>query len=314
MIKKLTSQIGDIFQYKNDFPIVLRQNKQKILLGFVAVLMIAITIFFANVTQDLNQPSFLFLMSNVIFYFIYLSHVISHERIILSKSRIKYPLILGILPSFWSVIGPYIIANTIFVLLLSNFFSFLVIIIQIILMMILILSSVLVYSLQYISFYRFMKSSVNISILLYLLPTLFEGLYFSIAYVFSLTIVIVLDLMRYSFNHIQPSHPLYYTYIKIISYPIFWMTMGVAVLYGITMRYEIQNHAIIPTNPVIVVPNIKETITIDLVDAHTLTELPEGRIFARGLYASAILDSDYQIIHEYEGSFLHKTSRSLYFD
>lgn len=303
MIKKISSQIRDIFQYKEEHPVVLYHGKQTIMLGFVAILMMAITMLIAFLFDDLNRPDFLFLMTNGIGILIYLTYLISNERVILSTSRIRYPLILGILPNVWSTLGPYVMATTFIAIYFNHLFGILVILVQILLMTALVISSVLMNSLKYVSFYRFFKSSVVMTMLLYLFPTFFEGLYFSIAYAIAMSFIVLISMVRYAWNAMRPSHPLYDTYVKFISFPVFGLLMYLAFLYSINMN-SIQYHHIFPASPVLNAPNIEKRLSLTIEGAHTLVELPDGRIFARGTNVAAILDQDFSILYQFQGSFV----------
>jgi hypothetical protein len=302
-MKKYTSQIRDIFTLKTKYPIVINTKKEQFHLIFMAFGMMLITILFGFLTDIHSHPSYMFLMTNAIFALIYITYLISQERMKMKKTNMKYSLFWGILPNLWSVSGPYVISQTLMILIFSTLFNWIVILIAILSMIALVLTTFLVNGLPNISFWRFFKSAILISILLYLITSLFEGMFFSLGYALSFSLVVCLDVLRSKIHHLPTTHRYYVEMIKFRSLPIFLLTWILIAFYSFLIGNLLTDPTIFRLYPIKSTPNIVNTFTRDFAPFDLYFELPDGRILADSHDEIAILDADMNIMFHFFGNY-----------
>jgi hypothetical protein len=302
-MKKLTSQIRDIFTLKSNHLIVFNTKDQRFKLTITALGMMIITILFGYLLDMHSNPSYMFLMTNTIYSLIYFTHLISCERMFMAKTNTKYSLFLGILPDAWSVLGPYILSQTLMVLILSTFFSWIVFVVAILAMIALIFTTFLINHLPNISYWRYFKSAILFSILLYIVTSLFEGMYLSLGYALSLSLVVLLDVLRTHMHRLPKTHRYYVDILKFMSRPIFLLTWVLIALFSLVSSLLHIEPSIFKLSPIMSTPNILDTLTREYAPFGRYLELPGGNVLADSSEKIAILDRDLNILFEFIGDF-----------
>lgn len=263
-MNKDTSLIRDILTLKEKSKENTLSIKQQVFILISITTMMIITYIFGYLSKMIEDINYTFIMTSAIFLLTYLSVHIHIEHKVMLKQNKKYPLIPGLVPGFWSHIGPYILALTAFYFVFSDLFGLLVPITLAIFMTILVFLTLTIRKELDISFKRFLTKTLALFVLIYLVFILMQGMMISLAWMTTLSIVITLDYIRLTIENKYRSENDLYGYLKLTSKPYFLMLFVLSLFFqGLIDGSDGKNLAVYRKNPIELVPKVSQSILLD---------------------------------------------------